>query len=221
MIKLGRVYPVCLEELPHHSHSWSSKGQISWQLRTYLPSEHPQQDTGKTHVQSANYRAGCNLSFSQQLVEIQGCSLYHLVTFVNNNPLVWTLRCWNGHLRSIFWLLKGLWHCTASTSSWELVAHNFNRYVIQWIADYLTFRMQQVVVAGETSKVADVLSGVPQGSVLGLLLFLIYIDGIGTISISTESEWVMFTDDLLLHRPITRPSECARRHYQYWRLVNG
>ena len=56
----------------------------------------------------------------------------------------------------------------------KLVALDLNRHVIQWIADYLTSRTQQVVVEGEISKVANVLSGVPQGSVLGPLLFLIY-----------------------------------------------
>ena len=43
----------------------------------------------------------------------------------------------------------------------KLVALKLNRHVIQWIADYLTARTQQVVVDGETSEVADVLSGVP------------------------------------------------------------
>ena len=89
----------------------------------------------------------------------------------------------------------------------KLVALDMNRHVIQWIADYLTSRTQQVVVEGEISKVANVLSGVPQGSVLGPLLFLIYIDGVGTISLSPGSQRVMFADDLLLYRPISRPSE--------------
>ena len=88
----------------------------------------------------------------------------------------------------------------------KLVAPGLNRHVVQWIADYLTSRTLQVVVEGEISKVADVLSGAPQGSVLGLL-FLIYIDGAGTISLSPGSQRVMFADDLLLYRPISRPSE--------------
>ena len=77
----------------------------------------------------------------------------------------------------------------------------------KWIADYLTLRTQQVVIEGETSKLVDVLSGVPQGSVLGPLLFLIYIDGVGTISLSPESERVIFADDLLLYRHISTPRE--------------
>ena len=63
------------------------------------------------------------------------------------------------------------------------------------------------MVEGETSEVADVLSGVPQGSVLGPLLFLIYIDGVGTISLSPESERVMYADDLLLYKPISSPRD--------------
>ena len=52
----------------------------------------------------------------------------------------------------------------------KLVSLNLNIFLIQWIADYLTSRTQQVVVEGESSMVEDVLSGVPQGSVLGPLL---------------------------------------------------
>ena len=55
----------------------------------------------------------------------------------------------------------------------KLVLLNLNRFLIQWIADYLTSRTQQVVVEAESLTVEDVLSGVPQGSVLGPLLFLI------------------------------------------------
>jgi ribonuclease P/MRP protein subunit RPP40 len=47
-----------------------------------------------------------------------------------------------------------------------------NPYIVQWIAFYLLNRKQYVVVQGESSTDTSVVSGDPQGSVLGPLLFL-------------------------------------------------
>ena len=71
-----------------------------------------------------------------------------------------------------------------------------------WIRSYLSLRIQSVVVDGATSSPKPVLSSVPQGPVLGPLLFLVYINDITTISLSALSQCVLYADDVLLYRPI-------------------
>ena len=89
----------------------------------------------------------------------------------------------------------------------KLQAIGLDAYLVQWITDYLTNRMQYVVVIGVASKPLSVISGVPQGSVLGPLLFLIFINGIAELPLSPESKLVMYADDILLYRPIRRASD--------------
>ena len=79
-------------------------------------------------------------------------------------------------------------------------------YLIRWLIDYLSNRYQFVAVDGETSKQLSVVSGVPQGSVLGPLLFILYINNISTI-ISPGSELNMFADDVALYRIINSVSD--------------
>ena len=64
---------------------------------------------------------------------------------------------------------------------------------------FLCFRQQRVVVNGVKSDWAPVLSGVPQGTVLGPLLFSLYIND---ISSDIESEMRLFADDCVCYREI-------------------
>lgn len=63
----------------------------------------------------------------------------------------------------------------------------------------MTGRHQVVIVNGRQSKVSDVLSGVPQGTVLGPLLFLIYISD---ISEGVKANIKVYVDDTKIKRGI-------------------
>ena len=70
---------------------------------------------------------------------------------------------------------------------------------LESITQWLTKWVQRVVVDGESSEEAPVKSGVPQGTVLGPLMFILYIND---ISENTSSNVKLFADDCLIYRRI-------------------
>ena len=67
--------------------------------------------------------------------------------------------------------------------------------LLSWFRSYLTDRKQRVVIDGQTLSWLNTEAGVPQGSVLGPLVFLIYINKIG---VDIVSNCFLYTDDTSL-----------------------
>ena len=82
----------------------------------------------------------------------------------------------------------------------KLHSYGITNNTSNWIMKFLTQRTQSVVVNGSTSKEAPVTSGVPQGTVLGPLLFLIYINDIEDNLICPLR---LFADDSAIYRGIS------------------
>ena len=81
-----------------------------------------------------------------------------------------------------------------------------NPFILRWIRSYLTNRKQFVVVDGSSSTPLKVLSGVPQGSVLGPLLFINNV----VSQISGGSKINLFADDIALYRVIKSADDYER-----------
>ena len=75
----------------------------------------------------------------------------------------------------------------------------------KWINSWLSGRTQQVVLDGQASDPVPVLSGVPQGSVLGPILFLIFINDLLD---NIRSSVHLFADDCVLYRNIHSLQDC-------------
>lgn len=81
-----------------------------------------------------------------------------------------------------------------------------NNNVVEWVRSYLTCRTQYGDINGYKSDCLLVTSGVPQGSVLGPVLFLVYINDICS-DINQNITVRLFADDCLLYREICNHSD--------------
>ena len=71
--------------------------------------------------------------------------------------------------------------------------------MLSWINSFLTGRVQRVTLNNVYSEWSSVVSGVPQGSVLRPVLFLLYVNDISSI---VNSHLLLFADDIKLYHNI-------------------
>ena len=84
-------------------------------------------------------------------------------------------------------LLKKIYHLGISGNTYK------------WIKNFLTDRQQLVTVNGKSSQWSKVTSGIPQGSVLGPVLFILYINDLQS---KVKSHCVLFADDAKLFKEL-------------------
>ncbi|CAB4008436.1 Hypothetical predicted protein, partial [Paramuricea clavata] len=89
--------------------------------------------------------------------------------------------------------------------------------VLDWFADYLNGRTQRVVVDGVASAWSLVTSGVPQRSILGPALFIIFINDLPDI-IHNGTEIALFADDTKIHRHIISTRDCESLQHSLVKL---
>ena len=81
----------------------------------------------------------------------------------------------------------------------KLEKYGIKGKVLNWIRDFLSERQQRVFIKGSSSTWTDIASGVPQGSVLGTTLFLVYINDLPE---AIEGLVKIFADDTKVYRAI-------------------
>jgi hypothetical protein len=85
----------------------------------------------------------------------------------------------------------------------KLERHGIGRNLLLWLRNFLTNRKQRVVIRGTPSEWSPVISGTPQGTILGPILFLLYIND---VSDNVKSKIKLFADDTKNYREIKDPT---------------
>ena len=177
---------------------------------------------GKSSV--TNYRPVSLLSCCGKLLE--SIIFKHMYTFFLENNLLWKYQSGFLPKHSTSFLLVDIYHhihvCQSLDSKqfscvvffdiskafdrvWHKLRQNgIEGILLNWLPNYLSNRSQNLVLQSATSSFKQVTAGVPQGSVLGLLLFLVYVNDISDSLLSLTR---LFADDISFYYPASSISD--------------
>ena len=120
-----------------------------------------------------------------------------LLTVLEN----WTLTIDTGHPVDVIYLdfKKAFDSVPHQRLLTKLKSFGIGDTIRNWLESFLTGRTQRVIVNGAVSNWSNVKSGIPQGSVLGPILFVLFINDLPD---AISSEVKIFADDTKIYRPI-------------------
>jgi hypothetical protein len=91
----------------------------------------------------------------------------------------------------------------------KMYSYGINKDIIGWVEAFLTGRRQRIRINGKLSRWRNISSGIPQGSILGPILFIIYINGLVEKCVE-GSEIYLYADDAKLFRYIESEEHCKK-----------
>ncbi|KAJ8737841.1 hypothetical protein PYW08_000436 [Mythimna loreyi] len=100
----------------------------------------------------------------------------------------------------------------------KLAFNGIRGNLLRWFVSYIFNRTQKVVINGYESETVTVNSGVPQGSILGPFLFIIYINDVKSCFINARC--LLYADDMKIYKSCKNVQDCQLLQDDLTRLDN-